>query len=257
MADEPEKPDEELEDEPQKKSKKGIFLLGGMLSLVAVAYFGATMGTPSIEPIPQYQGPFAVSLAVDGTSQVNLADPTKSVYFLMGLNGEYEAYEEGYLDIQLENLVIANRLVDELLTLGSAETRESLSSQNQAEAFLLKVRDAINPICFAVHLGDAAGPLDADSVSGLRTGDSHFMGTLRGRYHDHLLHVDVPNKTIRLDDGEETGFNGDEVDLMVADSEQSYIFVNVTELKPDFVGELQVGVKGRLRKVLKNDWNIQ
>lgn len=258
MADEPDKPDEELEDEPQeKKSKKGISLLGGMLSLVAVAYFGATMGTPSVEPVPQYQGPFAVSLSSDGNININLSDANKNVYLLMALNAEYEAYEAGYLDVLLEDPVFKNRLDHELRILGASETRESLSSIHQVEAFLLEIRDAIDPICFPVHLGNAATPLAADSSSGLRPGDTDKQGTLRGRYEDHVLHLDVPNKTIRLDDGEETGFVGDEVDLMVASGERNYLFVNVTELKPEFTGELKVGVKGRLRKILQSSWNIQ
>ena len=108
-----------------------------------------------------------------------------------------------------------------------------------------------------MHLGDAATPLAADSASGLRPGDSAFLGTLRGRYEDHTLHVDVPAKTVRLDDGEDTAFLGTEVDLMVANAEQNYLFLNVTELNPEFVGELKVGVKGRLRKVLKDYWVLQ
>jgi len=258
MADEPEKPYEELEDEPQeKKSKKGISLLGGMLGLVGVAYLGATMGTPTIEPIPQFQGPQATPLTGEGTSQVNLSNPEGNDYFLMGLNAEYDAYEVGYLDAQLENLVIRNRLKDVLLTLGAAESRESLSSINQAEAFLLKVRDAIAPICFPVHLGDAPGPLDPDSNSGLKPGDSHAKATLRGRYHDHVLKVDATKKTLQLDEGEPTAYIGDEMDLMVANQEQNFVFVDVTEIKADFVGELKIGVKGRLRAVLKENWTYQ
>ena len=256
MADEP----EELGDEPQeKKSKKGISLLGGMLGLVGVAYVGATMGTPSVEPVPQYKGPFVASLSgVDGENvQVNLADTDKNTYLLMGLVAEYDAYAADYLTLQLEDPFFLAKLKDSLLTLAATETRESLSSQNQVESFLLQMREAIDPICFPVHLGSAAGALEADSASGLRPGDSAFLSTLRGRYEDHVLHVDVPNKTLRLDKGDEVGFVGDEVDLMVANEHQNYVFLNVTELDPEFVGELKVGVKGRLRKVLRDYWVLQ
>lgn len=256
MADEAEKPEEGLEGEPtEKKSKKGIFMLGGMLGLVGVAYFGATMGTPSIDPIPQFQGPYVAPLTPEkGNMQVNLADTDKNTYLLMGLTAEFDAYDGGYLEGQLADPVFSAKLLDRILTLGATETRESLASQDQVEAFLLQLRNALDPICFPVHLGDASLPNDPDSASGLRPGDSHLLGTLRGRYHDHTLAIDATKQTMRLDEGEEVGYAGHEIDLLVSNAEQNYIYVNVTELKPDFVGELKLGVKGRLRKVLRHFW---
>ena len=66
MADEEEAKEETTEDgaeEAPKKSKKGIFLGGGVLGLVATAYIMSMMAVPSEpEPVP-FNGPFVIGLS--------------------------------------------------------------------------------------------------------------------------------------------------------------------------------------------------
>lgn len=251
MADAKETPPEVVEgEEPQKKSKKGLFLATGMLALVGVGYFGATMGVPANQTIPQYEGPFVVPLSADNIN-VNLATANGSTYLLMKLNAEFDAYTAGELEGRLEDPLFLAILQDQLLTLASTKTEDMISSKDSQDAFMVEIRAAIDPICFPVHIGDSPDPFGADSKSGIKPGDSTLNANLRGRYFDHVLHVDALAKTLRLDEGEAVGFVGDEVDLVVTNAEGDFIFVNVTGLEADYVGDLRVGVKGRIRRILR------
>lgn len=254
MADEPENPEETAEDAP-KKSKKGLFLVGGVMLLMLVGYLGASMGVPSEEPIPQLEGPFVIGLnEADKNMQINLASTDQTVYLLISLSAEFDAYEAGELEGRMTDPRYRTYLMDALVSLCSEKTPESLEGRDSKDAFKLEVLDAIDPILFPVKFGDAAEPLAADPNSGLRPGISTFNASLRGRYYDHKLTLDVPNKTIRLDDGEELTFIGDEDDLAVSNASGKFVFVNLTMLDPEFVGEVKVGVTGRIRRILSEFW---
>ena len=252
MADEPEKT-EDGSDAAPKKSKKGLILVGSMLMLLLVGYLGATMAVPADKPLPQYQGPFVVSLNEgDGNIQVNLAATDQTVYLLMKINAQYDAYNQEEVVARIAKENYRAYLMDALLGLTSKKTPEALASADSQDAFMIEIRDAIDPVLFPVQFGEAVDPLDTDAKSGLRPGDSWLNASLRGRFYDHKLYLDVPAKTIRLDDGEEVGFVGDETDLAVPNSQNHFVFVNTTMLVPDYVGELNVGVKGRTRKILRD-----
>ena len=251
MADEKEAPEEEVEgDETPKKSKKGLILIGATLLLAGAGYFGATMGVPAEEPIPQYDGPFVVALSEDNI-QVNLSSTERTVYLLMKLNAEFDAYTAGELEGRLEDPLFLAILKDRLLKLSSTKTPEMIASSDAQDAFMIEIRDAIDPICFPVHVGEGPTPFAADPASGAKPGDSTLNDTLRGRWYDHTLHIDAPNLTVRLDEGEDIAYVGDEVDLAVTNAEGHFIFLNTTGIKADFVGDLNVGVKGRLRRILR------
>jgi flagellar basal body-associated protein FliL len=252
MADEKEAPEEEVDGEaPEKKSKKGLILIGATLLLVGVGYFGATMGVPAEEPIPQYDGPFVVALSEDNI-QVNLSSTERTVYLLMRLNAEFDSYTQGELEGRLEDPLFLAILEDRLLKLSSTKTPEMIASSDAQDAFMVEIRDAIDPICFPVHFGDSENPFAADSKSGAKPGDSTLNATLRGRWYDHTLHIDAPNHTAKLDEGDEVAYIGDEVDLAVTNAEGHFVFLNTTGIKSDFVGDLNVGVKGRLRRILRS-----
>jgi len=251
MADETETPEAEVEgEETPKKSKKGLILIGATVLLAAAGYIGSTMGVPAIETIPQYDGPFVVALSEDNI-QVNLASTERTVYLLMKLNAEFDSYEAGELEGRLEDPLFLAILKDRLLRLSSKKTPEMIASSDAQDAFMIEIRDAIDPICFPVHFGDSATPFAADAASGAKPGDSTLNANLRGRWYDHSLHIDAPNHTFKLDEGEDTAYTGDEVDLVVTNAEGHFIFVNTTGIKPEFVGEIKVGVKGRMRRILR------
>jgi len=257
MADKKENPESEPNShEPVKKSKKGLFLSGGMVLLVTVGYFGATMGVTSKKAIPRYEGPFVVPLSTE-TLNIDLAAPDSGTFLVMMLNAIFDAYSADELEGRLEDSLFLALLQDQLWTLASTKTEAMIQSKDSQDAFMAEIQAAIDPICFPVHIGDSDGPFGADSKSGIKPGDSTQNASLRGRYFDHRLYVDSVQKTIRLDEGEEVAFVGDEVDLPVTNAEGHFVFLNMTGLEPEFVGELQIGVKGRIRRVLHEKFNTQ
>jgi len=259
MAEEKEQPEKGTKENTEKKSKKGFLLSGGMAGLVGIAYFGATMGTPALVPVPQLQGPNVLSL-MDDTLQVNLAVPEGNTYMLMKLNAEFDAYDAAYFSSRNAeddgahfNSLIKHRLI----SMGQTKTKEMVQSSESQQAFLLEIRDGLDPILFPVHIGDTTNPYAPDSGSGLKPGDSTIRANLRGRFEDHTLYVDGPAKTLRLDKGDSVGFNGNEIDLMVTNQNGKFIYLNVTEANIDFVGELKVGVRGRIRQILTETFLVQ
>ena len=197
---------------------------------------------------------------MEDTLQVNLATPEGNTYMLMKLNAEFDAYDPGYFEVRNAadegahfNSLIRHRLI----SMGETKSKAMVQSSESKDAFLLEIRDGLDPILFPVHIGDTTNPYAADTLSGLKPGDSTIRANLRGRYEDHILHVDGPAKTLRLDEGESTGYNGNEIDLMVTNQDGKFIYLNVTEAIPEFVGEIKVGVKGRIRKILKETFLVQ
>jgi len=53
------------------------------------------------------------------------------------------------------------------------------------------------------------------------------------------------------------GFDGDETDLEVPTADETVLFLDVTGVEEDFLGEVQVGVMGRVRRILWNEVLIQ
>ncbi len=261
MAKENKEPEDGADGEAEpKKSKKGLSLGGGMVALVGVAYFGATMGTPSLDPVPQYQGPYVLSLTGEESLQVNLAVTEGNKYLVMKLNVEYDCYDPAYFELRNaddEGLHFNALIYDRMLEVAGTKTPEMVSNEASRKALWLELRDALDPICFPIHIGDTNNPYTKDSESGVKPGDSTLLSDLRGRFEDHLLYVDAPAKTLRLDEGESVGYNGVEIDLLVENQDGKSIYVNVSEVNSDYVGELRVGVKGRLRRVLVEKFGLQ
>ena len=81
--------------------------------------------------------------------------------------------------------------------------------------------------------------------------------TMRGGYHSHSIHVDARKQVISLDDGPAFTFEGSEQNLELKNSRDQVVFVDVSNLDPDFVGEVPVGTFGRLRAVLFGKFLVQ
>ena len=126
---------------------------------------------------------------------------------------------------------------------------EQITNGTWRERFAEQVRSRVTSAVFPVHLGESILPLQVDPESGLRPGDSYRKATFRGRFYDHLLKIDSTKKTLQIDEGPITVFEGNEIDLAVHSSSGDVIYVDLSELKPDFVGEIPVGVHGRIRQV--------
>ncbi len=249
------------EQAPAPKKKIG-FVVGVAMFLVLGAG-AAVMAVPKKpEPIPRLEGPFVTRLSkVD--LQVNLAGENGKRYLVLGLSAEYFAYDQAKVLEQLgltdaaSDALFATRLTDTMLRLAARKTREQVEDPVQMEAFLMEVRGAIEPLLFPVCIGDSMSQQSPDSKSGLRTGESIMESTLHGLLYDHELTVDSTRKTLRLDEGPEAAFRGDERDLRVTSPKGEFVFLDVTGLDAKFDGKVAVGVQGRLRRIYRGQVLVQ
>jgi flagellar basal body-associated protein FliL len=255
---------------PAKKSKAVLIglalcgVLGGTMALVAIP--------KKVEHKYALEGPFVAALSKENL-QVNLAGENGKRYLVLGLNVEYFAYAESYVAARLGGGAAAAgehgaapsgpdplytaMLKDTLLRVAGRKTREQVEDPVQMEVFLMEVRSAVEPLLFPVCVGDSSSPQTADTMSGLVAGESIMDSTFRGFLHEHALRVDAVHKSIRLDDGPDTPFHGDERDLRVAAADGSTVFVNVVRLDPKFTGDVPVGVAGRVRRIYRQQVLVQ
>jgi hypothetical protein len=259
--------------EPAKK-KTPLFLGGGALALVAVAYVLATMAVPKKEPKPHLEGPFVTKLSKTDI-QVNLAGEGSKRYLVMSLNAEYFAYDEQYVAGRLggsagakgggehgggagaEDPLYTAMLKDALLKLAATRTRDQVTDPVLIDAFLEDVRRVVDPILFPVHVGESHSPLEADPTSGLKVGESISESTFRGFLHEHALAVDAKRQTVAFDGGEAVAYEGKERDLELSNAAGERVYVDVTGLKPEFSGQVPIGVPGKVRRIYRDSFLVQ
>lgn len=246
------------------KNKLPLILGGGALSMIAVGYMLSLMAIPSKEtPKPHIEGPFVSPLSKTDV-QVNLAGEGGKRYLLMALQAEYLAYDESYVKGRLgltdggtEDAVYTAQLKDALLGIASTKTREQVTNPVLLDGFLEEVRVALEPILFPVYIGDTHLPGAADTASGLRVGDSATEIRFRGFLHDHSVFVDGPRQRARFDSGALVTFEGNERDLWLTNEKGDRVTINVTNVNPEFAGEVAIGVPGKVRRIYRNSLLVQ
>lgn len=255
MADEEKKEDEEeqtegVEEEPKKKKKKGLLLGGGVLGLVAAAYALTLAAVPKAAEDVPFQGPFVVDLsAAEGKIQVNLAGGGGKRYLVMTLKAEVFAYDQAYPVGRTADLHYQAMEKDALIRVARQKTKEDLDDVVGEDVFKQEIRDAIDPLLFPIHVGNPTDPNKPHEESGLAPGKSQHRGTMRARFHSTRIAVDAPRKTLILGEGEPTTFEGYEKDLMLQDEAGHVVYVDVTGLDPEFVGDVPVGTLGVVRNL--------
>lgn len=252
-------------------SKAKLWIVGAVIACVAGAGAAFAVSPKKEEPKPELEGPFVAKLSKEDV-QVNLAGENGKRYLVLGLNAEYFAYDESFVAARLGNAASGGdhggapavedplytaMLKDLLVRMASRKTREHVEDPVQMEAFLMEIRAEVEPLLFPICIGDSVVPQHADSKSGLRVGESIMDSTMRGMLHDHHLEVSAPTKTIRFDEGPPIAFQGDERDLKLEGKNGEFLFVNVTGLDPKFVGEVPVGVAGRVRRIYRGQLLMQ
>ncbi len=259
MATEEETTDEEnTEAEAPKSGKKGLLLGGGALALVAMAGIGSMMAVPSEDKHPSFDGPFVMSLAGETESMtVNLAGDGARRFLVMDLKVEFDAYKETYGLARTADPLYLAKLQDSLLSIASQKTAIEVQEISTQDIFIEQVAATIEPILFPVHIGETDIPMMKDKDSGLRPGVSIFESTMRDPLFDQVIHVDSPANKLKLADGEEFEFNGSETNLMLKDGSGRTVFVDVTGIDNDFIGEIPVGIKGGVRSLYKVKFIIQ
>lgn len=264
MADEEKKDDGELKPEVEerrpKKSKKALFLGGGAVSVVATAAAVVMLAVPGDEKVPHFDGPYVMDLAAleDGQAlTANLAGEGGRRYLVLDLKVEFDAYSQAYGLQRVSDPLYIAKLQDCLLTVASQKSAEDVLERGTQELFIAELHEAVEPLLFPVHVGTATSPTGADPLSGLRPGLSIAESTMRDAFHETELHVDAIEKTVSMGAGEVYEFDGDEGNLMVKDELGRTVYLDVTTLKPEFEGDLNVGVKGRIRELYKAKLIIQ
>lgn len=251
MADEEEKPEGEEEDAP-KKSKGPMLIVGAIFGVIALGAGAAFMAIPAKEPVRRVMGPFHYSLFEEKFS-TNLQDNQGRRFLQLLLDCMYFAYDETYLPARALDPLYDPIMRDVIGRVISSKTFNETQNGAAREAFLAELRDALNPVLFPVHVGETPLPMDRDLISGLRPGLSFARATFRGRFHDHILKIDAVEKTLQLDDYDIVTFDGHEEDLKLMTTSGDTVFVDVTEIEPEFVGEVKIGVHGRIRQLFARE----
>jgi len=217
----------------------------------------AVMAIPSgPKPVPKFTGPYFHQL-FEKQKTSNTVDSDYKRYIKANPQVEFFAYDAGYMVNRDLDPLYQAWLDDAFGNLMAGKSLKEIFDSSARERFSQEIRHTIEPALFPVHLGESASPLEADPLSGLRPGDSYRQNTFSGAFWEHKLKIDGENKTISIDGGEATPFMGEELDLKVSAPSGEFIFVDVTGLNPEFSGEIQIGVQGRIRQVFIKDYLAQ
>jgi hypothetical protein len=240
--------------DPAKKKK--LLAIGGVVGGLALAFVAAMFAVPKKEAETKVQllGPFVGPIT---PKKVQVNDSGGRGYIVFELNLKHDAYSGDYLASRASDPVCQAEILDALVTIASAKSRNDMTDKVGKPVFLEEVRAAIDPLVFPVCVGSGQTATDADVESGLAPGDSMTKSTFRGLLEEHVLHVDAVQKKLRADDGAEITFTGEERDLQVPCGTDMFIWVDVSELKPEFVGEVKFGIRGRTLRVLWNEVLLQ
>lgn len=238
-------------------SRKRLLSVTGLVVGIVLAAYGAFLvATPGSKTTPRFAGPFTTELFSD-KYQVNLAGSGMKRFLQLTLSVIYEAYDETYVVQRNRDPLYEPYLQSTVLAVCSTKTLEEVQGRASQDALMEELRVELEPVLFPIHVGPTKQALALDPASGLRPGLSADRSSFRGPFHEHRLAVDAAQRTVRLDDGQPTRFNGNETDLVVPDAEGRTLHLDVTGLVPGFVGEVQVGTYGRIRRILPKYFLVQ
>jgi len=260
MADEEIEPEEGAAESGAPTEEKGakgpLKLLGAVVGVIVVGIGLAFMAIPGRDSAARFQGPHHFTIFAEKIN-TNLKDNDQRRYLQMTLDCMYFAYETGYLEGRILDPLYDPMLLDAVGKLTSSKTLTDLYEGPARETFFAELNTVLDPILFPVHIGETDQPLLLDGDSGLRPGISAAKSSFRGRYWDHLLKVDGVAMTLQLDEGPVVTYQGGEEDLQLQTLGGDTLFVDVTEVDEEFVGEVQVGVKGKVRQLFAKEFIAQ
>lgn len=238
--------------EEEKRSKGPIKLIGGIVGVLGLGVAAAIMAIPTRDTTPRFLGVFHHSIFEEKFS-ANLRDNNQTRFLQLMLDCEYSAYSPDYLAARVEDPLYEPRLRDAVGRVVSDKFLVDTYEGPAREAFLAELRDVLDPILFPIHIGDTRLPLELDEESGIRLGISYYKSTLRGRFFEHVIKIDAVSGTLQIDEGPTVSFTGGEEDLLVTTEVGDIVYVDVTGVDSDYEGEVQIGVKGRLRRLYAKD----
>lgn len=242
--------------------KKSLALGGGLVGLIALAWILSLVAVPAGPKVHHQEehhvaGPFMADISPSAGFQVNLSGDGGKHYLSLKLNVEVDAFEEAYATARTKDPLHQAKLTDAVLRTASQKTKGELDAAVGREVFRDELRVALDPVLFPVHVGNEKSAEGADPTSGLRPGRSIARSTLRGLFYEKSIAIDATRKALRLDDGKEVIYQGEETDLFVSDARGKGVYLDVTEIKPEFAGQVRVGTFGRVRNVYFNTFLTQ
>ena len=245
--------------EEPKSSKRGLIFSSSILCVVAAAAATAFLGVPK-EMSWDYSR-FVVPLKAE-PFEVNLADGGRRRYLVMDLVVDVRSYDEEATRAWIAAPICVSYLDHAINSVGSAATMNEVYDITgpdgvQGKLFMEQVRASVEKVIFAVQFGDAPDPMTADSESGIAPGISSRKSTLRGPLSEHSIQLDCISHTIQFDDGDMYSFDGTEDDFHLTNSAGNSIYVDLTGVELDYMGEVPVGVTGRVLSVLKRKFVVQ
>lgn len=254
------------EGDAPKKSKLPLFIGGGAVVVLALAFVASLMAVPKHEPEPELEGPFVAKLSKSDI-QANLAGADGKRYVVLSLQAEYFAYEEHYVTGRLgggggghgagaEDPLYLVSLKDAMIKLAATKTINQVTDPVLVDSFLEEVREAVDPVLFPVYVGDSLAPATPDTKSGLRVGESNASATMRGLLHEHFVDIDSVKKTVQLDDGPAMKLDKSR-DLQVVNKKGEFVYLDTTKLVDGFVGKVPVGVPGRVKRIFRDSFLVQ
>jgi len=241
-----------------KKGKQGLFLGGGIVGLIACAYALFLVAVPQAPGEMPLEGPFVVALSQSAPNvQANLKGDGGKRFVSMVVKAEYYAYDEAYATERTADPLYQAKERDAVLLLTRRKSREDLLEAVGVDVYKRELRDMLNPLLFPVHVGNATDPGGTHAQSGLAPGASIGGSTMRGGFHTHAVTLDAARGTAQLGQGPVVEFTGQEEDLQLENEFGRTVFVDVTGVKPDFVGTVPIGTFGRIEEILFDQFIIQ
>ena len=242
--------------EGKKGSKAKILMIGGVVGVIGAGAMAAMMALPSTEKKPRMAGPFAMPLFPDQFT-CNIEGAGRTRFLLMKPQADYYAYDPTYLSVRVSDELYPAALQDTVFRIASRKTIDEVYGDVNKSTFAEELRDALDPVLFPVHIGPTTLPWDPDEDSGLRPGLSSNKNTFRGQFEDHLLYVDTDAGEMWVDDGPKTIFSVGEFDVRVISAEGEVLYVDVSGVVDDFDGEVKVGARGRILRIITAGLMVQ
>lgn len=243
------------EGENDGAGKKKMLIGGGFAGVVAAGVLAAMMAVPSKEVKKSFQGPFTLAL-FEELFNCNISEQGRTRYLQMKPQAVYFAYDPTYMDGRVGDELYIAQVQNTVFNIASTKGLDDIYGEVNIAIFMSEVRDGLDPVLFPVHIGSTKLPWDTDEASGLKPGMSSDQNTFRGRHDDHILHITAENE-MRIDDGPSTTFEPGEYDVRVISAEGQVIFVDTSSMNEGFVGEVKVGVMGKVMRVLPVELLIQ
>jgi len=246
---------EEAAAEEPPKSKKKLFLGGGFVAVIAAGAMAAVMALPKTEAPKTLAGPFTIPLFPE-LFNCNLQEQGRTRYLQMKPQATYFTYDPEYMKVRVTDELYRAEVQSTVFKIASRKSLNEIYGEVNESTFMEEIRDALAPVLFPVHIGETRLPWDVDPESGLRPGLSSDKNSFRGLFHEHVLHVG-PEQEMWIDDGPRTSFEGGEFDVRIVTSKGDVVFVDVSGMKPEFTGEIRIGVQGKIMRILPVDLLVQ